>query len=279
MKIIDILNNSKKLLESKNFKSPLLDCKILLSNVLNLTMGDLVFYYQENINDEKLEQLKKMLERRLNHEPISKIINKKSFWNYDFYVNKNVLDPRPDSESLIEMVLKDYDINDKLNILDLGSGSGCLILTLLKIFKNSDGVAVDISEKALEVIKKNSEILGVENLTVLKSNWNNDVLGKFDIIISNPPYIESDEIAKLSDDVKNFDPILALNGGCDGLDCYRYIAKNIKKNCKKNTRLYFEIGNGQKIAVKEIFVNNGFEFIGVKKDFGGVERVLGFVKK
>lgn len=279
MKIIDILNNSKKLLESKNFESPLLDCKILLSNVLNLTMGDLVFYYQENISDEKLEQFKKMLERRLNHEPISKIVNKKSFWNYDFYVNKNVLDPRPDSESLIEMVLKDYDINDKLNILDLGSGSGCLILTLLKIFKNSDGVAVDISEKALEVIKKNSEILGVKNLTVLKSNWNNDVLGKFDIIISNPPYIESDEIAKLSDDVKNFDPILALNGGCDGLDCYRYIAKNIEKNCKKNTRLYFEIGKGQKIAVKEIFVNNGFEFIGVEKDFGGVERVLGFVKK
>ncbi len=276
MKIIEIINIFKKELENKNFDSPLLDCKILLSNILNIKVGDLVFYYQKQLDSEKFDKFKNMIQRRLNNEPVSKIINNKYFWDYNFYVDKNVLDPRPDSESIIELILEDYKNDEKLNILDLGSGSGCLIITLLKIFKNSNGLAIDISDKALEIVKKNAELLNIKNLDVLKSNWNDEISGKFDIIISNPPYIETNEINNLSKDVKSFDPLLALNGGLDGLDCYRYIAKNIKKNCKKNTKLYFEIGKGQETDVKNIFLNKGFKLFKIGKDLAGIERVISF---
>ncbi len=276
MKIIEIINIFKKELENKNFDSPLLDCKILLSNILNIKVGDLVFYYQKQLDSEKFDKFKNMIQRRLNNEPVSKIINNKYFWDYNFYVDKNVLDPRPDSESIIELILEDYKNDEKLNILDLGSGSGCLIITLLKIFKNSNGLAIDISDKALEIVKKNAELLNIKNLDILKSNWNDEISGKFDIIISNPPYIETNEINNLSKDVKSFDPLLALDGGFDGLDCYRYIAKNIKKNCKKNTKLYFEIGKGQETDVKNIFLNKGFKLFKTGKDLAGIERVISF---
>ncbi len=277
MKIIEILNNYKKLLENKNFESPLLDCKILLAHILNIKVGDLVFYYQEMLDNEKLNRFQNMIERRLNNEPISKIINNKYFWDYNFYVDNNVLDPRPDSESIIELILENHNKNDELKILDLGSGSGCLILTILKIFKNSSGLAVDINDEALKIIKRNAkQLLNLKNFNTLKSNWNDEVEDKFDIIISNPPYIKTNEINNLSKDVKLFDPILALDGGLDGLDCYRYIAKNIKKNCKKNTRLYFEIGKGQKIDVEKIFLKEGFKLFKVKKDLCNIDRVISF---
>ena len=251
MILIDVINKYSELLKTANIDTAVFDCKLLLSYVLGIDYKDLYLYFSEEFDKEYL--LSVLIQRRLNNEPISKIINRKSFWDYDFYVNGNVLDPRPDTENLIELVLSVYNTNKKLHILDMGTGSGCLILTLLKLFKNATGVAVDISEKALEVAKFNAKNLGVENINFVLSNWNDNVAEKFDIIVSNPPYIETEEIQKLDKDVKNFDPMLALDGGINGLKCYEYIAQNIIKNCKNNTKIFFEVGHNQAKIVTDIF--------------------------
>lgn len=276
MKVIDILTSSRELLKNKSFDSPALDCKILLGKVLGITNTDLVFNSQRELTNKEIESFNKLIKRRLNHEPVAKIINEKSFWNYSFYVNSDVLDPRPDTENLIELVLDDYKNIENLNILDLGCGSGCIILTLLKLLKNSKGTAVDLSEKALEIAKKNAKILKVNNIDFKKSNWNDSINDKFDIIVSNPPYISTSDIENLANDVKNFDPKIALDGGVDGLDYYKYIAKNIKKNCKNNTKLYFEVGQNQAQNVKNIFLNENFTLFKIKKDLNKIERVLSF---
>ena len=276
MNLIDAINKYAKILETnETIETPLLDCKLLLCHVLNIGLKDLYLKYSaEFVEENKLNQL---VQRRLKNEPISKILNRKSFWDYDFYVNGDVLDPRPDTENIVELVLEEDRENEKLNILDLGTGSGCLILTFLKIFGNSRGVAVDINEKSLNVARANAEKLNVNNIDFVQSNWNDDVDGKFDIIVSNPPYIRTGDRNTLADDVKNFDPLLALDGGDDGLNCYRYIAKNIAKNCKFNTKIFLEIGQGQEGDVTNIFVENGFVLHRTKKDLNGIVRVLSFI--
>lgn len=274
MILIDVINKYSELLKTANIDTAVFDCKLLLSYVLGIDYKDLYLYFSEEFDKEYL--LSVLIQRRLNNEPISKIINRKSFWDYDFYVNGNVLDPRPDTENLIELVLSVYNTNKKLHILDMGTGSGCLILTLLKLFKNATGVAVDISEKALEVAKFNAKNLGVENINFVLSNWNDNVAEKFDIIVSNPPYIETEEIQKLDKNVKNFDPMLALDGGINGLKCYEYIAQNIIKNCKNNTKIFFEVGHNQAKIVTDIFEKNNFSLHTIKKDLNGYDRIVCF---
>lgn len=267
MKLIDIYNYCKSRLEST------LEIKILLSYLVNVEVKDFYFCLDNNYQlDENF--LNKLIERRLRGEPLSKIIGLKRFWDYDFKTTKDVLDPRSDSEIMIEYILNDFDVEDKLKILDLGTGSGCLILTLLKIFKNAKGVAADISEKALMVAKENAKNLCIDNIEFIKSNWNDNVDGFFDIIISNPPYIKTKDIDDLMIEVKNYDPMVALDGGFDGLDCYRYIANNIGKNCKNNTNIYIEIGFDQRKDIIDIFDN--FVFCGCKKDLSGNDRVVKF---
>ena len=275
MILSSIIKKYTEVLQTNNdIDSPDLDCKLLVANILRIEYKNLYLHLNEEFDKEDL--LSNLIQRRLNNEPISKIINKKSFWDYDFYVNENVLDPRPDTENLIELVLEMYNIQEKLNILDMGTGSGCLILTLLKLFKNFTGIAVDISEKALEVAKINAKNLKVENVNFIISNWNDNITEKFDIIISNPPYIETKEIEKLDKDVKNFDPLLALNGGNNGLKCYEYIAKNIIKNCKDNTKIFLEVGHNQAKSVIDIFEKNNFSLYKIKKDLNGYDRIVCF---
>ena len=275
MILSSIIKKYTEILQTNNdIDSPDLDCKLLIANILGIEYKNLYLHLNEEFDKEDL--LSNLIQRRLNSEPISKIINKKSFWDYDFYVNKNVLDPRPDTENLIELVLEMYNIQEKLNILDMGTGSGCLILTLLKLFKNATGVAVDISEKALEVAKINAKNLEVENVHFVISNWNDNITEKFDIIVSNPPYIETEEIEKLDKDVKNFDPLLALDGGINGLKCYEYIAKNIIKNCKNDTKIFLEVGHNQAKSVIDIFEKNNFSLYKIKKDLNGYDRIVCF---
>ena len=262
------------LLKSNNVDSADLECKILLSYILNIDMKDIFFHINDTYDIE--DKIEPLIKRRLNGEPLTKIIGYKTFWEYDFLTNSDVLDPRSDSETMIDFILKDYKKDENLKILDLGTGSGCLILTLLKLYKNASGVAVDINEKSLIVARKNAENLGLKNIIFLHSNWNDKVNGDFDIIISNPPYIKNSEVKNLSVAVKKYDPILALDGGSDGLECYRYIAKNIKKNCKYDSKLYFEIGYGQKNDVIEIFKSEGFDFLAYKTDLNNIDRVLKF---
>jgi release factor glutamine methyltransferase len=248
--------------------TPRLDVKILLANFLNIGENDLIGHFNKEIDDKEFE---KILSRRMKNEPVANIIERKSFWDKEFYVNKNVLTPRPDSETFIDAMLDNYkDMNEKLNILDLGTGSGCLLLTLLDLYKNANGIGVDISEEALQVAKINGN--GIKNVKFVKGNWNDDIEEKFDIVISNPPYIPTKEIEKLTPEVKVYNPILALNGGKDGLDCYRHLAKNLKKNLNDGGRIFIEIGWKQEKDVIEIFKE--YIFMKMYKDFGGVNRIL-----
>ena len=218
------------------------------------------------------EELNTFIQRRLTGEPVAKIIGKKGFWKDEFIVSKDVLDPRPDSETLIEAVLEKFPDKDApLRILDLGTGSGCLLLSLLGEYNNAMGVGLDISEKALYIAKQNAH---TDRATFIQRDMRQDLsdLGKFDIMISNPPYIPTAEIQMLERDVKDFDPILALDGGSDGLDFYRALA-----NQNLAPTLFIEIGKDQEKQIIPIFEQQGWRFAQSWKDLGGITRILYFI--
>ncbi len=280
MKILELYKNSSKELEQNGILTSKLDVKILLSYLLNIDSKELIMYFNQHIEQKFINSFNQLLKRRLNREPIANIVNKKSFWSYDFFVNENVLTPRNDSEILIEAVLSNYNnMQEGLKILDLGTGSGCLILSLLKMYKNASGLAVDISEKALKVARQNAENLKINNIKFLKNNWNDNIEEKFDIIISNPPYIPTKEIKELEPEVNKFNPLLALDGGEDGLNCYRYLAKSLEKNLKENTKIFLEIGKNQEKDIEKIFNENGYELLKMYKDLAEINRILCFKKK
>ena len=280
MRLLELYKDSIKKLERQGILTSKLDVKVLLSFLLDIDTKELIMYFNQHVDQKFINNFNQLLARRLNREPIANIVNNKSFWSYDFFVNENVLTPRSDSEILIEAVLSNYnDMNKNLNILDLGTGSGCLILSLLKIYKNASGLAIDISDKALQVAKQNSKNLKVENIKFLKNNWNDNIKEKFDIIISNPPYIPTKEIKKLAPEVNKFNPILALDGGDDGLDCYRYLAKSLDKNLKDNTKIFLEIGKNQEQCIEKIFNENGYKLLKMYKDLAEINRILCFKKK
>ena len=280
MKILELYKNSSKELEQNGILTSKLDVKILLSYLLNIDSKELIMYFNQHIEQKFINSFNQLLKRRLNREPIANIVNKKSFWSYDFFVNENVLTPRNDSEILIEAVLSNYNnMQEGLKILDLGTGSGCLILSLLKMYKNASGLAVDISEKALKVARQNAENLKINNIKFLKNNWNDNIEEKFDIIISNPPYIPTKEIKELEPEVNKFNPLLALDGGEDGLNCYRYLAKSLEKNLKESTKIFLEIGKNQEKDIEKIFNENGYELLKMYKDLAEINRILCFKKK
>ena len=217
------------------------------------------------------EELNVFIQRRLTGEPVAKIIGKKGFWKDDFIVSKDVLDPRPDSETLIEAVLEIFPNKEKsLQILDLGTGSGCLLLSLLREYQNATGIGVDISEKALAIAKKNAH---TDRVQFVQRDMLQDLsdLGKFDIIISNPPYIPTAEIQTLERDVKDYDPILALDGGIDGLDFYRTLSKQ-----HLAPHIFIEIGKDQESQIIPLFESEGWQFIQSWKDLGKITRILYF---
>jgi release factor glutamine methyltransferase len=267
-------------LKTNRTESFLLDARILLEFSLNISHEQIILNPDKELTNKELEHYKTLLERRFKGEPISHILGKRSFWNYEFTINKNVLDPRPDSEALIESVLKIFpDKNIKLNILELGIGSGCLIITLLKEFQNAKGTGIDISSKALKIAQKNAENLNVSNrLNLIKSDWFNKINGKFDLIISNPPYIPSKQIEALQTEVKDYEPILALDGGKDGLDYYRKTAEQSSNFLNKNGYICLEIGQNQYKDVIEIFKQQGFSVEFYKKDLANIERIICFKK-
>lgn len=226
----------------------------------------------ENLTDVRIEKVVKLLK---SGKPLSKILGHRSFWKGNFMVNKNVLDPRPDSETLIQSVLDMFpDKNQSLKILDLGTGSGCLLISLLMEYKNATGVGVDISSKALKVAEKNAVQNAVKGKFILGDMQNlPENLGAFDFVISNPPYIPTKDIELLDVSVKKYDPILALDGGHDGLDFFKILAENAPAPL-----IFVEIGQGQKKNVERILVSRNWHLEGYKKDYGNIIRVLIFKK-
>lgn len=284
MKISEALLQARQVLDSKGVSSSKLDSLILLTHTFflcgeSITKERIIFNPEILLDQTKQGIFFDLVKRRAKREPVSHIINNREFFGADFFVNSDVLDPRPDSESLIELVLKNFvEKKQKLKILELGVGSGCLIITLLKVFEMADGSGVDISEAALKICQKNADFHQVINrLSLKKSDLFSEVRAeKFDLIISNPPYIETKEIEFLQEEVRCFEPRLALDGGVDGFDFYRRIALDAKNFLKEKGKIILEIGFGQKEKIIEIFTKEKFLFIESRPDLYGVERVLCF---
>ena len=279
MKISEALLFARQTLNSKLIDSYKIDGLILLCHVLGFSKEKVIFNPDLEIELAKEKEFLELVDRRLKFEPISHLIQKREFYKGEFFVNSDVLDPRPDSEMLIELVLEKYSTDNNIKILELGVGSGCLIITLLSLFENADGIGLDISCKALEIAKKNAEANKVLNrLKLVESDLFEKVDGEFDLIISNPPYIKSDDIGGLQNEVKNFEPILALDGGIDGLDFYHEIARKAGNFLKEDGNIIIEIGMGQRDQIIDIFAESGLKFVESKFDFGKIERILMFSK-
>ena len=215
----------------------------------------------------------------MNYEPISKIIKKKNFWKYDFFVNNNVLDPRPETELIIEEVLRNIkDRKKQYKILDIGTGSGCLAICLAKELTNSKITAIDISKTAINVAKKNIKLKKLEHQIDLKLIDINKIKDKYDIIVSNPPYLTECEYEKAQEEIKNFEPKVALVGGADGLQTYRILSKKIDYIMTNNSYFVCEIGKGQLDSIKDIFQNTNLILKKISKDLNKIDRTLTFFK-
>lgn len=233
--------------------------------------------YSPTSSEEKLIQ--NWLARRLKGEPLSRIKGVREFWSLPFQLNEHTLDPRPESELIIEAVLKWIGPRTKepWRLLDLGTGSGCLLISLLHELKNASGIGVDIEEKALSMAQKNAELNGVLPRACFQvSNWGNEIRNEFDIIVSNPPYIPLQEKETLEKAVLAYDPPQALFGGEEGLDCYALLAKIIPNQLAPGGLVVLEIGAGQSSSVISLFQEQGFQRLFILKDLQGIERTLAF---
>ena len=249
-----------------------LDARLLLEEICGTDRNTLPVHGGREVTEEELAQYKEMLEKRSAHIPLQQIIGRQSFMGLDFYVDENVLIPRQDTELLVEEALQ--ELHDGMRILDLCTGSGCILLSLLKYSNDCEGIGADISEDALKVAERNRVQLGLENAAFVKSDLFEAVEGKFDMLVSNPPYICSDVIDTLMPEVREHEPRLALDGSADGLRFYRRILADCGAYLKPGGMLFFEIGYDQGEAVKRLMEENGFLEVEVKKDYGGLDRVV-----
>ena len=279
-----------KKLRNSNIETANLDCRLLLSKSLNINR---TLYNHENIeiSEKEIKIFQNFVDERLGGKPVSRIINKRNFWKKEFKLNEATLDPRPDSETLIDAVLKYYkDKSQSLKVLDLGSGSGCLGLTILDEYHNSEASFLDRSKKSLEIVQLNALNFALEERSKFihadwtNENWDTKLLKieneiKFDVVISNPPYIPTNDIKKLQIEVKKYDPYIALNGGKDGLDAYYFILPKLKKIVKNNGKIFFEIGKGQENFISTKALEYGLLPIELIKDFSGINRVIVFIIK
>jgi len=256
------------------------DASLLIASVLKTEPHIVHLQPEREISDAELQNFNKLVARRTRREPMSHILGHREFWSLDFLVSPDVLDPRPDSETLIEAALK--AVKEGLNvtsILDLGTGSGCLLLTLLSEIEGAVGLGVDISDAALNVAKKNSIRLGLKEATSFRQNsWCDGITDNFDLVVSNPPYIPAKDINDLQPEVRDFEPRLALDGGGDGLDCYRRILSTIDTVLRPGGLLLFELGVGQASTVAELMQEVGLSGITRYCDLAGIERVIGAYK-
>jgi release factor glutamine methyltransferase len=267
MKVLEVIKTGSKLLKEKNISSHVLDTELLLSKSLNKSREELLINLDQNINKRDLTNFNKYLIRRSNKEPIAYLLGEKEFWSKKFFVNKDTLIPRPETELLVEKLVTIYK-EKKITILDIGTGTGCIIASLLSELKNSSGTAVDISREAILVAKKNAcKFKLSDRIRFLHKPFEELYGKKFDLIVSNPPYIKRMEIKNLSDDIKKFEPRMALDGGNDGLDLIKKVIYKSRKILKINGTLALEIGDEQIKKVSKILIDNKFRIKCVIKDY------------
>ena len=271
MTVQELLTASQAKLRECGISDPVRDARLLLADCLELRTQNLNLLDNSCISEIKISKFWRMINERCKRKPVSKILGYRSFWGRDFEINENVLDPRGDTETLIELIL---DCNFE-NMLELGTGSGAIAITVLAERPEVTCVATDISQYALNTARTNSKRHGVQNrLKLLYSNWFDKISGSFDIIVSNPPYISSKEYAQLSAEVLKYDPKISLTLGGDGLEAYREILSQALEKLSKNGHIFLEIGYTQANAVGHLFREAGFQQIKVHKDLGSRDRVI-----
>jgi len=269
--VADTLTRATMMLSAAGIDGPDRDARVLLAHVMNIDQASLMARMNDTLPQSALYGMDRVVAVRSLHQPVSHITGKRGFWNHEFMVNSDVLDPRPDTETLVAAALE----QPFSNVLDLGTGSGAIILSLLAESPQAMGVATDISAKALDVARRNAGRIGVaDRVKFTEANWFEGVSGRFDLIVSNPPYIAESEMAGLAPEVRDWEPHLALTPGVDGLEAYRHIAEGLKTALSPKGRALFEIGYRQAVDVSEIFTNAGFTQLKVIKDLSGHDRVI-----
>lgn len=260
------------------------DARVLIAGLLGLSMTDLVVDDQRSITEEEGALIEAAVQRRLNREPVHRILGKREFYGLDLALSPATLEPRPDTEILVEGLLPYLQAmvaaKGTARFLDMGTGTGAIALALLRECPGTAALATDISEQALETAERNAALHGLDGrFHTLHSNWFEAVQAKFDMIVSNPPYITSRVVGELEPEVRLFDPMAALDGGADGLDAYRAIAEGASAHLEADGIVGLEIGFDQKDSVSALFLRHGFMLLEAKCDHGGQDRVLIFRSK
>ncbi|MEE6207918.1 MAG: peptide chain release factor N(5)-glutamine methyltransferase [Alphaproteobacteria bacterium] len=259
-------------------ENPRLEARILLAHILHCEPDEI--FTGINISPENMQRTEVLLQQRLAHKPLDKIIGKRAFYKAEFKVNEQVLSPRPDTEILVEAALEYLQNKAKPHILDLGTGSGCIIETLLQEIPDAKAIAVDISAAALQVAKENAARLKVsERLRFINADWFSadfvqQINATFDMVVSNPPYIPTAQIADLDVEVKDYDPLFALDGGTSGFDSYRRIADIAPQLLKERGYILLEAGINQAEAIRNIFIQSGLKHVKTVRDLAGIERCV-----
>ena len=274
MNTLKLINEGSNKLKQNNIISHQLDSEILLSKVLNKTRENLLINLEQNIDGKNVKKFEKLIRRRSLNEPIAYILKKKEFWSRNFEINNNTLIPRPETELMVEKLVYIYK-QKKINILDIGTGSGCILISLLSELKQSNGIGIDISKKALKIAIKNSKKNNQKNkIKFLNRSLSNFYHKKFDLIVSNPPYIRTRDIKNLDRSIKYYEPKIALDGGNDGLDVIKKVIYKSKEILKVNGLLALEIGNGQLRKVSTLLLKNLYRIEHNIRDYKNNTRCL-----
>ena len=267
MNVLDLVNFGAKKLRQKKIVSSKLDSEILLSKILNKEREALLINLDQEICERSNLKFKELINRRSLKEPVAYIIEEKEFWSKNFFVGPDTLIPRPETELIVEKLVKIFK-EQKISILDIGTGSGCILISILSELKKSRGIGIDISKKAISIAKKNQKKHAMQNkIKFLNKSLDSKLYQKFDLIVSNPPYIKSSEIKNLDEDIKKYEPRIALDGGNDGLDLIKKVIYKTKYILKVKGTLALEIGNEQFKKVSEILIKNKFKIEHTIKDY------------
>ena len=267
MYISELLHSGSKILKLNKIRTHQLDTELVLSSLLKKQRENLIINLNQKVSESIVHNFEKLIIRRAKREPLAYILKNKEFWSNDFFVNRATLIPRPETELLCENIIKIFR-NKNLYLLDMGTGSGCIILSILTELKRAKGIGIDISRKAIEVAKKNSNKLDLNKRAKFFNKPLENVHGyKFDLIVSNPPYVRTSDIKNLSDDVKKFEPKIALDGGQDGLDVIKKVIYKSRTILKRLGWLALEIGFGQQYNVSQILKKQNFKEELLVKDY------------
>ena len=275
MKYLEAAKFGNDYLINKNIQNYKLDVEILASETINKSREHFLLNEKNKFTKKEFKKFNKLLKQRNNRQPLAQIINKKEFWKKNLYIDGNVLIPRPESEHLVEETINLIKDEANYSILDIGCGSGCLIISILLERIKCKGTALDVSKKALKVSKINAKMQHIQNrIKFIHSDIDKVIVGKYDLIVTNPPYINKHKIKYLDDEVRIFEPKLALDGGIDGLSKIKNIILKSSKLIKRGGKLIIEIGFDQKFKVQEILKKNFFYINKVVKDYSGKDRCI-----